>query len=246
MRIAIQLAGQPRFTGDFDFFLKNLKGYDCADWFCYITNNNNVSNFKLPLEQWKEFDKDWAVNKLQSRLPKNNFVRSFEISDCEQVELPIEPPACPPGFYKMWYNIYQSNQLRLAYEKNNDIRYDMVIRIRPDVGLEDELDLRTIGDIDKSIIFPNNQWAPQNPSSGHYIIDPKQACDQFAISLSNEMNVYSDLIHYAATYPYTQDRHWWHCEATLAHHLDINSIHTIRGNFNISLRKYPVNVNNWN
>jgi len=238
MRIAIQLSGQPRFTGDFDFFLKNLKGYDQADWFCYITNNNNVSSVKLPLDQWKNFEKDWAVNKLQSRLPNNNFVTAFAISDCEQVKLPIEPPECPHGFYKMWYNIYQSNQLRLVYEKTNDIKYDMIIRVRPDVGLEDELDLNLLKDMDNSIIFPQNQWA------GH-TTNP-QACDQFAISLSESMNIYSYLIYHAETYPYTQNRYWWHCESNLAHHLNVNSINTVRGNFNISLRKYPVNVDSWN
>ena len=241
MRIAIQLSGQPRFTGDFDFFLKNLKGYTRADWFCYITNDNNVSSSKLPLAQWKSFEKDWAIDKLQSRLPNNNFVTAFSISDCEQVKLPIEPPECPPGFYKMWYNIYQSNQLRLAYEKTNDIKYDMIIRVRPDVGLEDELDLSLINNVENSIIFPQNQWA------GYLVTDPNapQACDQFAIALSESMNAYSDLIHYAETYPYTQNRRWWHNEANLAHHLNANAITTVRGNFNISLRKYPVNVNSW-
>ncbi len=242
MKIAIQLAGQPRFTGDFNSFLTNLKGYDHADWFCYITNNNNVSSFKLPSDQWKSFEKDWAINKLQSRLPNNNFVTVFAISDCEQVKLPIEPPECPTGFYKMWYNIYQSNQLRIAYEKSNNIKYDMIIRVRPDVGLEDELDLKTIGEIGNFIIFPNNQWA------GHTNLDPNapQACDQFAIALSESMNVYSDLVHHANKYIYTKNRYYWHNEGTLAQHLNVNGIPTIRGNFNISLRKYPMDVNSWN
>jgi hypothetical protein len=242
MRIAIQLSGQPRFTGDFDFFLKNLKGYDQADWFCYITNNNNVSSFKLPLDQWKSFEKEWAINKLQSRLPTNNFIKSFEISDCENIVLPIEPPLCPPGFYKMWYNVYQSNQLRLAYEKDSDVKYDLIIRVRPDVGLENTLDLRLLHDIGSSIIFPNNNWA------GHLNLNPNnpQACDQFAISLSDSMNLYSEMIYHAHTYPFTQNRVSWHNEANLAHHLLINGINTVRGNFNISLKKYSVDINSWN
>jgi hypothetical protein len=40
MRIAIQLSGEPRFTIGFQSFLENLKGYDHADWFVYLTNNN--------------------------------------------------------------------------------------------------------------------------------------------------------------------------------------------------------------
>lgn len=241
MKIAIQLAGQPRFTGDFNSFLTNLKGYDHADWFCYITNHNDPFNIRIP-PQWSEFNKEWAIDKIQSRLPANNFIRSFDTSDCEKISLPIEPPDCPRGFYKMWYNIYKSNQLRLDYKNENDIKYDMIIRVRPDVGLEDELDLRTIGDIDKSIIFPNNQWA------GHTNIDPNapQACDQFAISLSKSMNIYSELVQHAYTYPFTQNRYWWHNEGTLAHHLTVNNIKTLRGNFNISLRKYPIDVTGWN
>lgn len=244
MKIAIQISGQPRFTGDFYYFLKNLKGYDQADWFCYMTNHNtNVDSFKLPSEQWKTFDLNWAINKLQKQLPPNNVIRSFEISDCEKVSLPCTPPECPTTLYKMWYNIYKSNQLRIAYEQCNNITYDMIIRVRPDIGLETELNLNLYKDIDLTyiIIFPQNQWA------GHLggVTPSPQACDQFAIGNSESMAVYSDLIHHLENYPYTKDKHVWHNEANLAHHLILNNITTIPGDFIVSLRKYPVNNNNW-
>ena len=244
MRIAIQLSGQPRFTGDFDLFLKNLTGYEQADWFCYITNNNaDVPAFKLPVDHWKTFDQKLAIDKIQSHLPPNNFIRSFEISDCEQVALPNVPDGCPDALYKMWYNIYKSNQLRIAYEQSNNIEYDMIIRVRPDIGLENELNLNSYKDIDldTTIIFPQNHWA------GHLGVVPPspQACDQFAISNGRSMNIYSDLIHHIESYPYTKDRYMWHNEANLAHHLVLNNITTTPGNFIVSLRKYPTSNNNW-
>jgi hypothetical protein len=236
MRIAVLFSGQPRFTGDFDKFLENLTGYDYADWFCYITNNNSthdVSSDVSILDSWKSFDAGWAIEKIQSNLPNNNYIASFAISDCEQIDLPRPPPSRMQTFYKMWYNVYRSNQLRLDFEKQHNVKYDLVIRARSDVGIIETLDLKAIDlkHIQQNIIMPENQWAGL-------------ACDQFGMGSPENMNVYCDLVNHAENYPYAHDLHW-HPESSLGHHLNLNNISSIKEKFNITLRQYPIDQTKW-
>ena len=80
MKIAIQLSGQPRFTQDFNLLLENLIGYDQADWFIYLSNKFRTHPVKDGVEisqSWEDFDADWAINKISSNLPKNNFIQRF-------------------------------------------------------------------------------------------------------------------------------------------------------------------------
>lgn len=236
MNIALLICGQPRFTNDFEYLLKNLKGYERADWFCYFTGDNqNIPSDKLPSEFWKKInDTKEAANKFQSILPENNFVRSFELSDSDYINLPKEPEGIPTPAYKMWYNMFKVNQLRLLYEKENNITYDMVIRVRPDIGLMDEIDLRSINltHLNTSIITPRNKIA------GHLHLSPDspQMCDMFAIACSDHMNIYCDMIHYGPTNFFTQSVKNWHTESALALHLRTNNVFITPGHFKISIR----------
>jgi hypothetical protein len=40
MKIAVLIAGQPRFTKEFDHFFENLKNYDQLDFFFYLWTVN--------------------------------------------------------------------------------------------------------------------------------------------------------------------------------------------------------------
>jgi len=235
MKIAILIAGQPRFTEDFNNTLINLKGYAQADWFCYFTGNNQgIPSNKLPLDFWREItDTTLAANTLQSMLPTNNFVRSFELSDSEYIELPKEPHDVPTPAYKMWYNLYKVNQLRINYEKQHSIIYDMVVRIRPDAGLVNEVDLNTLTEeVKDSVITPINKIA------GHLHLSPDspQMCDCFAIASPENMNIYCDMIQDAHNNFFTQTRYTWHTESAHALHLRNNNVPITPCNFKISIR----------
>jgi hypothetical protein len=136
-------------------------------------------------------------------------------------------------FYKMWYNVYKSNQLRLDFEKQHNIKYDVVIRARSDVGITALLDLRSIDPehIKQNIIMPENQWAGS-------------ACDQFGMGSSDNMNIYCNLVNHAEGYPYSHEPRW-HPESNLGHHLALNNIPSIKEKFNITLRQHPIDQSKW-
>lgn len=235
MKIAILICGQPRFTEDFNLTLAYLKGYAQADWFCYFTGDNQgIPPNKLASDFWRKIDdKSLAANTLQSMLPTNNFIRAFELSDSEYIELPKEPPGIPSPAYKMWYNLYKVNQLRINYEHQNDIVYDMVVRIRPDAGLVTEVDLTTLTkDVTDSVITPINKIA------GHLHLSPDspQMCDCFAVASPTNMNIYCDMILDAHNNFFTQSRQTWHTESAHALHLRNNNVTITPGNFKISIR----------
>jgi len=236
MRIAILVSGQPRFTNDFNLFLKNLKGYDHADWFCYFTpDNNSVPADKLPNPYWKEIkDANIASGFLQSMLPVNNFIKVFELSDSDYINLPLSPPGCPDTTYKDWYNLYQVNQLRLKYEERNNVSYDLIIRLRPDIGLIDELNL---DDINLNIL-ENSIITPKNKIAGHINLDPNvpKMCNLFVIANSSLITAYCDMITDAHNNFFTKNRYTWHIESAHALHLQNNNVKITTGNFNISIR----------
>jgi hypothetical protein len=239
MRIAIQLSGQPRFTVGLASFLKNLIGYDCADWFVYLTNNNfqtDKHDVFIP-ESWKMFDVEWAINKIQSNLPDNNYLKQFEISDDYKKSWPDATNLhCLIGnnpvqrVYGMHYNNYKVNQLRVNYQTDNNIEYDYIIKIRPDIDFDNNINLKNIKIENNEILMPNNNWFGDD-SNG--IVTN----DTFAISGSDSMNIYSNLINFINQYNTEGIR--FHPETLLAYHLHINKIKCIRGEFNSLIKRVP-------
>jgi len=232
MKIAILLPGQPRFTQDFITFITNLTGYDQADWFVYITNNN-VSNFKWCVTMnplWTVFDPAWALEKIKSWLPNNNTIRSFEISD--DFQLPIIPVVNlfevdkPDNVQKMFYNIYKADCLRQQFEEANNFKYDLVIRTRADLGITSELDLRQLTIEPTQIVMPSNEWHG-NP----------RANDQFAIGNSNIMKIYSTL--FTRIKEINDSGFRFHPESMVGHNLAQNGISYLPGSFKTTLRSMP-------
>jgi hypothetical protein len=82
------------------------------------------------------------------------------------------------GVISMYYSIFKSNELKCKYEKNNNIIFDKVIRMRFDSDFGDK-DLTLDPNVDTIQIPLGNDWGGIN--------------DQFALGPSKEMNSYSDL-----------------------------------------------------
>jgi hypothetical protein len=236
MKIAFLICGQPRFTNDFNNLLANLKGYDTADWFCYFTGDNqNIPSDKLPSKFWSKItDTNQALTHYQSSLPSNNFVRSFELSDSDYIELPQVPAGIPTPGYKLWYNLFKVNQLRKNYATQNNINYDLVIRVRPDIGLVNEINLKDIN----IQYLENSILAPKNKIAGHwyYSASAPRMCDMFAISIPKVMDIYCDMFLTAANNFFTQTLATWNTESAHALHLRNNNIFVTPGNFKISIR----------
>ena len=243
MRIAIQLSGEPRFTFAFQSFLENLKGYDHADWFVYLTNNNQQEKDDVFLpETWKNFDVNWAIEKIKDNLPANNYLQSFEISNAHEYMWPSATNLhCLMGVnpvdrvYKMHYNNFKVNQLRIAYQEANNIEYDYIVRPRPDNDLDKVIDLRNLKIDDNEIVMPKNNWF------GHEEIN-MITNDQFAIGKPASMNVYSEFVNYIKHYNDNGVR--FHPESLFAHHFHVRNIKTTRGDFESYIKRKPF-LENW-
>jgi len=236
MKIAIQLAGEPRFTLGFQSFLNNLVGYDRADWFLYLVNNSDPDKGGVFIpESWKKFDSQWAIEKIKNNLPTNNRLRSLEISDCHEKSWPSaknlhcligKNPI--PKLYNMHYNIFKVNQLRTNYQGSNRKKYDLIIKVRPDCSLNKIVDLRTLKINENEIIMPNNGWF----GTGDLLVN-----DLFAIGNPLSMDIYSNLISFMKEY---NDRGIkFHPETIFAHHLRTNQIKPIKGEFTCDIHRTP-------
>lgn len=234
MRIAILLPGQPRFYNDFRTFLSNLKGYNQADWFVYLTNSSTREELKIRTHsmipdvhnEWVNYDVEWAKSKIIQNLPNNNFLKKFEISDVHLQQWPYvrdkQERVRTENIFNMYYNIYKANQLRVNYEQENNFKYDAVIRTRTDIGLLNEVNIKNYNL--NSVTMPNNSWFGCN--------------DQFAFGNSDIMTIYSDVLNHLEEYE--KQVLEFGPEIVLAHHLNLNKISYIPGNFENSLRSLPL------
>jgi hypothetical protein len=232
MKVAILLPGQPRFTAGFNKFLSNLKGYDSADWFvCMSETTDSHHQIKLLADNWNNFNKNWAYEKIESMLPENNCIRSFEISDDQQQVFPevknVKEVANVKYPFRMFYNIYKVDQARQRYEQLHNFTYDLVIRTRTDIGLGTELDLRNLTINENHIMMPSNEWHG----------DPR-ANDQFAIGKSSSMSVYASL--YTRIKDYNDEGMTFHPESMVGHNLNKQGIHFDRGGFEAVIDRVPV------
>jgi len=241
MKIAIQLSGQPRFTQDFNLLLENLIGYDQADWFIYLSNKFHTHRTKDGVEisqSWKDFDADWAINKISSNLPRNNFIQRFKISDSHlQQWPPVSNVHCTfsvEGVWMMYYNLLKSNQLRIDFQRQQNVEYDFILRVRSDSNLNSPIDMSQLTINDNEIYMPSNGW---------FGFPGLMANDQFAIGKDQSVTTYCDIVN--SIKKYNDSGIAFHPETLLGHHLLANNIKTIKGNFESTIRQFPLD-SKWN
>ena len=84
------------------------------------------------------------------------------------------------GILSMYYSLYQANKLKCEYEKENNILFDKVIRMRFDSDfVRESLDVRKTVDFD--LCIPDTRF------------DYDGINDQFAIGSSQMMDIYSNV-----------------------------------------------------
>ena len=86
------------------------------------------------------------------------------------------------NLFSMWYSIHSSNKLRLEYEKQNHIKYDIVFRMRFDILPLSIIDLNQIEDFSSLYVVRNDNSYLVNAIS-----------DLFAYSSPEIMNKYCEL-----------------------------------------------------
>lgn len=210
MKIAIIASGQPRFCAETDTFLQNLTGYTQAEWFLHLWKENSMQHLcghNIVAPNWISVNQEWALNKFKENLPSNHKIAALELAD----------------------------QLRRAYELKND-PYDLVIRIRPDLGLRDECNLIEIKQFldqkpDSIIITKDRVYPPW----GEYRIN-----DWFAIAKPAAMATYCDALNHIPKYSDVE----FMAETMIACHCIRNNLAIVEGNFHIDVRFLGNTVDN--
>jgi hypothetical protein len=235
MNIAILQAGEPRFGEDTDLFLQNLTGFDQADWFCYFWEQSDLANingdFFVP-PRWSNITREWAIDNLSKNLPSNHRIVELELGDQTDIIIPPNLPShAIPAIAKQYYSLYQADKLRQKYEQING-QYDLIIRGRPDLALLSKCDLYKYQKLFDDI--PNIIVVSKSFEYGQHNIN-----DQFAISLSPAMQIYTDLINHVHEYTLCDPGP----ESLLGHHCIINKLRFCKIPVDIDIRtkKYFAN-----
>jgi hypothetical protein len=168
-------------------FVKTLHGLDHKEVDKTVETNLSSLEYynyeKLLIENYDECEK-----KFENLLSTLKFVPSTDSED--------ECPRLDVGPISMYYSIYKANQLKKEYEKENNMIFDWVIRMRTDSDFKYQ-------SLDISFLDPNLN-IPSGEDWGDDSIN-----DQFAIGNSHVMNLYSNLynnFHYMQSIKYYPER----------------------------------------
>jgi len=172
---------------DRNSFLKTIAGLEHKESINIVeTNLSLIENYgyqKLLIENYEDCE-----IKFNNLLDSLKFVPSTDPED--------EYPRFDVGPISMHYSIHKANELKKDYERENNITFDWVIRMRTDSDFRSNvLDLRNLdGDLNIPI---GEDWSELGIN------------DQFAIGRSNVMDLYSDLynkFHYTQSIKYYPER----------------------------------------
>lgn len=221
MKVAILISGLPRFTREFDDFLDSLTGYTQLDWYFLFWKISPSKDLRIP-PSWPYDDELATRHRIEPRLPKNSSIINLSIVNEPTLDsnrsFNITPWTIVPSILSQLYGIKQVNLLREQHESRYG-SYDLVIRARPDVGVNMELDLTDIAE----------QLIQAHPTllmgaNHRHGLAGRTANDLFAIGVPTVMSTYARLYNCIDAYaalklPFTP-------ETYLAHHLAVNNIDT--------------------
>jgi hypothetical protein len=226
MRVALCLSGQPRYLERGFEALSNtfLKNYN-VDVFSHIWFDKSLAgqDVKLCLQynrriKWEEnadkmLLKYYNPKKYMFEPPREFSVKGLEGANFELIS------SDPGRILSMFYSIKQANLLKMQYEQENNFKYDLVIRARTDLIIQNmSLDLNNI-DQTKIYCYGTNHYEMFRP-------DIEICNDQLAIGSSKNIDVYSSLYD-KIEYYWINDRPWSMVgERILAHHLIKSNIDT--------------------
>lgn len=211
MRVAILFSGQPRFRKSLDDLVKNIIGYTQLDWYFYLWNNSynrlHYNPISLVPAPWMNISsRDWAVENIKSKLPwPPNILAGLDVS-----EIVYQDP-----LFSQFSSLYRADRMRQQCEEIHG-KYDLVIRARLDdcmshVNLSD---IKLHLDQEPNIIY--------TPSKNKHHVHGYGMNDHIAISTSENMKIYTNLISNITTYMESGFPH--HAEGLLSYHLSSNNI----------------------
>lgn len=161
MNIALCISGQLRsFNNNKDSIIN-----------CYVNNLKQYGNVHI----FSATDKTISLNTVKSVIIESQMF--FNANIMQQLIALAARPDIPYNIINMYYKIYKCNQLKNEFERENNFKYDIAIRVRPDMAPHGQLILEKNNN---TVYFPKN-------------LDYDGVCDQFAYGDSQTMDVYSDM-----------------------------------------------------
>lgn len=223
-RIAICLSGYVRnWEHCLDSFkLHAIQNYDC-DIFIHTWDKKD---YFLRIQNPTDLD----VEKLESGfLPKSILVEEkpdFVLSDL-QISKNNENRDCA-GIMSMFYSIYKANELKRNYEDKFNIKYDVVIRTRPDVLYSSNIDIPINMNSDRLYVPIHGDFLGLN--------------DQIAFGSSEIMNKYSNI--YNRVDELLSNGSWMNPEVLNRRNIESLHIGVNRFNLNYSLLRSDFSLQN--
>lgn len=241
MKVAGILQGDPRFCEEFDLFLNNLIGFDQVDWFCYFWKSSpNTATLAGSLGHqivspfWQNLTIESASERFRSLLPPGHKLAAMELADQNQVPTPsvtenFAKETLQSNVWKMWNSQWHSNRLRIEYEQRYNIKYDLIVRTRPDVALLNKLNLGLIQSYIN--LKPHLVVIPQNKRCGYDV----SISDLMAVCSGDSFTTYANVYHEALTH-HKERNFIFHPETMLARHLLYHNLDYQPAGFNIEFR----------
>lgn len=186
MRTALLLSGNARFCAEFDMQVENLQNSE-IDWFVVLWNRrygDGSERQELMSPGWQATSADEARDIIEPKLPAGHRLVHIELVD------PGEFPPLTKQYKRIDctpLNLFQQYWIlkRCDLQRQAAGTYDLVIRSRPDIGIEPPINLEHALTVLK-----------QNPN---FIITPKnhRNCgfnDMFAIGLPDTIKTYCEAV----------------------------------------------------
>ena len=220
MKIAVLLTGMPRYLDKNKMLMKDFfKGHE-VDYFCHAWFDKTK---KIEEKSWHKttilIDPDTEEKILNIYKPKN-----YLIEPQRQFELPRNynfNTSWPQPFfivYSHFYSVKTANMLRLAYEKETGVKYDLVFKTRYDIFIGNKIRWEKY-DLNKLYLPDNCNWWSD-------LYDDVSFNDMIAFSKPENMNIYCDVFDNIDKM-YMENQMRFSCENFLAYQLLSNNIDVV-------------------
>lgn len=230
MKIAVCISGQLRDYYNYidNVFEKVINKYN-ADVFLHTWNHDDekikeaLNSYKPVSHLIEEFSPGKVIYSEKWLNINNDIIEKEKITveyDLKNGDLVGKPQ----NIFSMYYSIFKANELKREYENEHKFKYDIVLRFRPDIEFNVDLN------------FNNNiVIIPQTLCS--YGI-----CDHFAYGPSNLMDRYSDVWNNIERYlendkfPKNGPGKGMRAETILKYHMNVQKIEYKQVKFDYNLR----------
>lgn len=161
-----------------------VKRVFCEQPYPFEINPYETINVQISPEEYRKEIALKGQNKIFFETP--SFENNFKFHKNKEVVRYYHHSSFPYNFLSQFYSVHQANNLQDSYSQDSGIKYDLVIRSRTDLILQDVLDLSSISKTHVSIL-----------------LDGIATNDHFAIGTPEIMKKYSSMFLFIPAYYFT-------------------------------------------